>query len=75
MTDLWREWVVGLIISRRAKVKARCLISSVSGTMTESPRLLKATDGKLVHGGELDRETKFIQPAIATDVTLQGECF
>lgn len=34
--------------------------------------LLKATKGKLVHGGELDRETKFIQPAIVTDVTLQG---
>ena len=35
--------------------------------------LLKATKGKVVHGGELDRETKFIQPAIVTDVTLQGE--
>lgn len=35
--------------------------------------LLKATKGKLVHGGEQERETKFIQPAVVTDVTLQGE--
>lgn len=37
--------------------------------------LLKQTKGKVEHGGQLDRETKFIQPAIVTDVTLQGEVY
>ena len=35
--------------------------------------LLKETQGKVVHGGKQDKATRYIQPTVITDVTLQGE--
>lgn len=35
--------------------------------------LLKETQGKVVYGGEQDKATKYIQPTVITDVTLEGK--
>ena len=35
--------------------------------------LLKGTQGNVVFGGQQDKATKYIQPTIVTDVTMQGE--
>ena len=37
--------------------------------------LLKGTQGKVAYGGEQDRATKYIQPTVVTDVTMQGQSF
>lgn len=35
--------------------------------------LLKGTQGKLAYGGEQEKTSKYIQPTIITDVTLEGK--
>lgn len=35
--------------------------------------LLEGTQGKVVHGGKQDKATRYIQPTVITDVTMQGE--
>lgn len=35
--------------------------------------LLKGTQGKVAYGGEQDKATKYIQPTVITDVTLEGK--
>lgn len=35
--------------------------------------LLKGTQGKIAYGGQQDRATKYIQPTVVTDVTMQGQ--
>lgn len=35
--------------------------------------LLKQTDGKIVYGGKTDRDDKFIQQTLVTNVTMQGK--
>lgn len=35
--------------------------------------LLEGTQGNVVHGGKQDKATRYIQPTVITDVTLQGE--
>ncbi len=35
--------------------------------------LLKQTDGKIVYGGKTDREDRFIQQTLITNVTMQGK--
>lgn len=35
--------------------------------------LLKKTQGKVAFGGEQDKATKYIQPTVITDVTLEGK--
>ena len=35
--------------------------------------LLKGTQGKVAYGGRQDKATKYIQPTVVTDVTMQGQ--
>ena len=35
--------------------------------------LLEGTQGKVVHGGQQNKATRYIQPTVITDVTLEGE--
>lgn len=35
--------------------------------------LLKQTQGKVAYGGQQDKATRYIQPTVVTDVTMQGE--
>ena len=37
--------------------------------------LLEGTQGNVVHGGKQDKATRYIQPTVITDVTLQGELY